>query len=116
MPTRQTASVGRISRDDGSLAHDSLSSRIGDWRSLTGQALWRRLQPGLVVTAYPDRPEIKARLTQLVAAEKECCPFLAFDITPADGEIRVELRCPAEFVETLGLVLGGEATSSTSKL
>jgi hypothetical protein len=71
------------------------------------QALRRRVEPDRVFTVYPNRPEIARALAELVAAEKECCPFLTFDVQEQGTEISVELRYPPQFAETLARVLGG---------
>jgi MerR family transcriptional regulator, copper efflux regulator len=94
-----------------SLASDSLTGRIGEWRSLAATALRRRIEPGRVFTVYPNRPEIARALSQLVAAEKECCPFLTFHVQEQGSEIAVELRYPSEFADTLARVLSGVSTA-----
>jgi hypothetical protein len=88
-----------------SLSPNALSERQGAWRSLTTQALQRRVEPGCVLSTYPNRPEIVQRLAELVEAEKECCPFLEFDIREGDSVIEVELRYPPEFAPMLASVL-----------
>jgi hypothetical protein len=40
-----------------------------------------------------------------VEAEKDCCPFLEFDVRERDSTIEVELRYPPEFAATLASVL-----------
>ena len=88
-----------------SLSPDALSERRGAWRSLMAQALHRRVEPGHVLTTYPNGPEVARSLAQLVEAEKDCCPFLEFDIRESDSTIEVELRYPPEFAATLASVL-----------
>ena len=88
-----------------SLSPNALSERRGAWRSLMAQALHRRVEPGRVLSTYPSGPEIARSLAQLVEAEKDCCPFLEFDIRESDSTIEVELRYPPEFAATLASVL-----------
>ena len=88
-----------------SLSPDGLSERRGAWRSLMAQALHRRVEPGRVLSTYPNGPEIARSLAQLVEAEKDCCPFLEFDIRESDSTIEVELRYPPEFAATLASVI-----------
>jgi hypothetical protein len=42
------------------------------------------------------RPEAAADLRELVRAEAECCSFLAFEIDPREGEMRLGISGPAE--------------------
>jgi hypothetical protein len=88
-----------------SLSPNALSERRGAWRSLMAQALHRRVEPGRVLGTYPSGPEIARSLAQLVEAEKDCCPFLEFEIRESDSTIEVELRYPPEFAATLASVL-----------
>jgi hypothetical protein len=88
-----------------SLSLNALSDRQGAWRSLMAQALDRRVEPGRVLSTYPNRPEIVRSLAQLVEAEKDCCPFLEFEIRECDSTIGVELRYPPELASTLASVL-----------
>jgi hypothetical protein len=88
-----------------SLSANARSDRGGSWRSLIAQALHRRVEPGRVLSTYPNGPEIARSLAQLVEAEKDCCPFLEFDIRESDSTIEVELRYPPEFAAMLASVL-----------
>jgi MerR family transcriptional regulator, copper efflux regulator len=87
------------------LSPDALSERRGAWRSLMAQALHRRVEPGRVLSTYPNGPEIVRSLAQLVAAEKDCCPFLEFDIREGGSTIEVELRYPPGFAAMFASVL-----------
>ena len=78
---------------------------MGAWRSLMAQALHRRVEPGRVLGTYPNRLEIARSVAQLVEAEKDCCPFLEFDIRERDSTMEVGLRHPPEFVATRASVL-----------
>jgi hypothetical protein len=42
------------------------------------------------------RPEAAADLGELVRAEAECCSFLAFEIDPREGQIRLGISGPTE--------------------
>jgi hypothetical protein len=100
-----TTTVSDPERASCSLSPNELSERGGAWRSLMAQALHRRVEPGRVLGTYPNRPEIAQSLAQLVEGEKDCCPFLEFDIRESDSTIEVELRYPPEFAATLASVL-----------
>jgi hypothetical protein len=100
-----TTTVSYGERATCSLSPNALSERRGAWRSLIAQALDRRVEPGRVLSTYPKGLEIARSLAQLVEAEKDCCPFLEFDIRESDSTIEVELRYPPEFAATLASVL-----------
>ena len=100
-----TTTVSYPERATCSLSPSALSERRGAWRSLMAQALHRRVEPGRVLSTYPNGPEIARSLAQLVEAEKDCCPFLEFDIRENDSTIEVELRYPTEFAAVLASVL-----------
>jgi hypothetical protein len=87
------------------LTPNAFSERRATWHSLMTQVLHRRVEPGRVFSTYPNRPEIAQGLAQLVEAERDCCPFLEFDIREDDSTIEVELRYPPEFASTLAAVL-----------
>lgn len=89
------------------LSADALTTRVGEWRSLAGTALRRRVEPGRVITVFPNRADVARAVTRLAAAEAECCPFLEFDVREDGSELRVELRYPREFTETLAGFLAG---------
>jgi MerR family transcriptional regulator, copper efflux regulator len=101
-----TTTVSYPERATCSLSPNTLSERRSAWRSLIAQALHRRVEPGRVLSTFPNGPEIARSLAQLVEAENDCCPFLEFDIRESDSTIEVELRYPPEFAATLASVLG----------
>jgi MerR family copper efflux transcriptional regulator len=100
-----TTAVSDPERATCTLPPDALSERRGAWRSLMAQALHRRVEPGRVLSTYPNAPEIARSLVQLAEAEKDCCQFLEFDIRESDSTIEVELRYPPEFAAVLASVL-----------
>jgi hypothetical protein len=100
-----TTTVSYPERATCSLSPNALSARGDAWRSLMAQALHRRVEPGRVLSTYPNGPEIARSLAQLVEAEKDCCPFLEFEIRETDSTIEVELRYPPEFAALLASVL-----------
>jgi hypothetical protein len=89
-----------------SLAPGALGDRVDDWRSLTAQALHREIEPGRVLSTYPNNPHIARRFAELIDAEKECCRFLQFDVQQRDTLLHVELRYPPDFAPLLAAVLG----------
>jgi MerR family transcriptional regulator, copper efflux regulator len=89
------------------LSPDGLTGRVNEWREVAAHALRRRVEPGRVVTSYPNRPELAQRLTRLIAAERQCCPFLDFTVRHDEAVIAVELRYPPQFADMLATVLDG---------
>ena len=87
------------------LSSPDLSDRVAAWRSLGAQALRRTAEPGRVVSTYPKHPELAGALTELIEAERECCPFLEFEVREQESEIEVELRYPPEFGAMVATVL-----------
>lgn len=91
------------------LSADALPGRVSEWRALAAQALQHRIGGGRVVSAYPNRPDIAQRLARLVAAEKDCCPFLDIDVDHGDAVINVELGYPPQFAATVTGIFSDEA-------
>jgi hypothetical protein len=57
----------------------------------------------------PD-PTTRRRLEEIVAAEAECCSFLALDLAERDGELVLTLAAPEEgrpFADELALAFAG---------
>ena len=52
------------------------------------------------------RPEAAADVRDLVRAERECCPFLSFEVEPSGEEVRLAVTGPAEAVPILDALLG----------
>jgi hypothetical protein len=100
-----TTTVSNPERATCGLSPNALSERRDAWRSLMAQALHRRVEPGRVLSTYPNGPEIARSLAQLVEAEKDCCPFLEFEIRESESTIEVQLRYPPEFADTLASLL-----------
>jgi hypothetical protein len=100
-----TTTVSYPERANCGLSPNALSERRAAWHTLMAQALHRHVEPGRVLSTYPNGPEIARSLAQLVEAEKDCCPFLEFDIRESNSTIDVELRYPPEFAAALVSVL-----------
>lgn len=83
--------------------------------SLEERAQWlQRLgQAALIEGARRDdrlelrfRPEAAADVRDLVRAERECCPFLSFEVEPSGEEVRLAVTGPAEAAPILDALLG----------
>jgi hypothetical protein len=82
--------------------------------SLEERAAWlRRLGEAALVDGarHGERlelrfqPEAEPDVRQLIRAERECCPFLVFEVEPGDAEIRVGISGPAEAGPVLDAML-----------
>jgi hypothetical protein len=89
-----------------SLAPGALGDRVDEWQSLTAQALHHEIGPRRVRSTYRNNPDIARRFAELIDAERECCPFLQFDVQQRDTLLQVELRYPPDFAPLLAAVLG----------
>lgn len=79
------------------LAPLELGERIVAWRMLATRATNRTVEQGRIVATYPHDPELVARLTELIAAERDCCSFLRFTVHNERDVIRLELVYPPAF-------------------
>jgi hypothetical protein len=70
--------------------------RLGDWSSLLGQAARREETPDGVRYTFLGGDDLEERVRKLAAAEKECCPFLDFDVVRTDDEIELTVAAPRE--------------------
>lgn len=61
--------------------------RIAAWRQLASRAqLGVSDSPGAVTVTYQDLPGIAGELRRLADAERQCCPFLSFEVTRSPGQ------------------------------
>jgi hypothetical protein len=77
-----------------SLDGPALVDRIEAWREVVQRATSRRVERDRVVAIYPNDPDLRNRLHELIAAEAECCGFLRFDLDERPDAIVTELRLP----------------------
>ena len=78
-----------------SLDDTELAARLDAWGQVVVRATTRRVEDGRIVAAYPNDPELRDRLRELIALERECCSFLRFDVEERPDVIVTELRFPA---------------------
>lgn len=79
-----------------SLDGTELAQRLDAWRQVLARATTRRVEDGRVVVSYPNEPQLRERLRELIALEGECCSFLRFDVEERPEAIVTELRLPEE--------------------
>ena len=86
------------------LPADELGDRIAAWKDLGREALTRTASEGRILTTYPST--VRDRLTYLIEAEAQCCPFLVFDVREVGETLEVEVTYPPEFGAMVSTVVG----------
>ena len=89
-----------------------LFERLEEWKQVTSRAESRVLEDNTLVAVYPREPELLEELRRLIAAEKDCCSFLAFHIDERDTRAVVRMEVPEGMQDVLALMMG-LATQST---
>lgn len=95
-----------------SLNADAQVERAADWAALRSDAVLEQHRDGdTVVLAF--RPDAGARVRALVDAERECCPFLTWDLTEEADHLRLRVSGPPRSVE-LDAIAGDVATDDVT--
>ena len=85
-----------------SLSSQELNARLDRWTALSERYL---IEAGrtddCAVRRYRAEGGVGEELRELIRLEGECCPFLRFDLIRGEGEIRLEVRGPAEAAEMI---------------
>jgi len=82
-----------------SLDAEGLSVRRDEIHAL-GPLFRGRSADGAAVVLRFDRAA-RETVADLTRRERECCPFFVFDLTEADGELRLRVTAPAEAAPVL---------------
>jgi hypothetical protein len=78
------------------------TQRLAEWRRVTADAgAGRSIATGLVTLKFRDAPGIGAELRRLVAAERDCCAFLGWNVVQTAAEWRVEISGSDEELSSL---------------
>jgi hypothetical protein len=78
--------------------------RLEEWRGLAATAgLGRDLVGRTLTVRFRDLPRVRAELDRLVAAERECCAFLGWDVAACEGELHVHITGNPDELRTLAL-------------
>jgi hypothetical protein len=80
-----------------SLTAPAAAERALRWRALLDHDLLDRTAAadGLRLAFHAD-PAVAAELDELVAAERECCPFLTLAVTQADDRLVLDVVAPPQ--------------------
>jgi Cd2+/Zn2+-exporting ATPase len=77
------------------LDRGAMESRLEEWSALRGRALVSQSRDGLVVvSAWRHGDGVRDELVRLIEAERECCPFLSFEITEESPAIVLRTTFP----------------------
>jgi hypothetical protein len=80
--------------------------RLAEWRRIIEDAgLGRSVTTGMVTLRFRVGPGVGAELQRLVAAERDCCGFLGWNVVQAATEWRVEISGGDEALHSLPLTL-----------
>jgi len=80
--------------------------RVAEWTKVNQRATSRELQDGRITARYPSDPHLLSELRALIAAEAECCSFMAFEVQETPNEVIVEVRVPSEMNQVLAGTFG----------
>jgi hypothetical protein len=70
--------------------------RVRQWQELAPYHIGTTREPDAVVVRFRDYPGVYDQLRRLAAAERDCCPFLVFDVTRADCPVVVRITAAPE--------------------
>jgi hypothetical protein len=80
-----------------SLSPSEQTDRAAEFRELArGALLDRRRHEGSVVLAFRAEAGVRDTVEDLVRRERECCPFLDFQVKEADGAIALSIGAAPE--------------------
>jgi len=92
-----------------SLSAADAGTRQAEWDALVERAVVTRSQVtgGMRVTLAP-RPGVREELERLVAAERECCPFLDLRVDDSeDGALALTVTAPPDAAAVIEALLSG---------
>jgi hypothetical protein len=88
-----------------SLTSQELVERGSDWESMFSEAEAASTLAEGYAFRFAGNPGQIARLVELIAAERACCPFFTFGLAfePGDGSVSLQVGGPADVVrDTFG--------------
>lgn len=93
--------LGWVPADACTLPTAAQPLRLAEFDGLFAAALRdvERIAPDRLLLSFDRAAEERVR--DLLVRESTCCDFFAFEVTPADGELLVEVGVPAERLEIL---------------
>jgi hypothetical protein len=74
------------------LGPDDGMRRLNDWRRVASVGLaGQQSVPGRLTLRFRDEPTVASELERLVAAERDCCAFLGWNLVKVDDGWHVEI-------------------------
>ncbi|GIG22092.1 MerR family transcriptional regulator [Cellulomonas chitinilytica] len=92
-----------------SLAPAAVPGRVTDWQGLIASAVRREAVDGGTALVFDAAPGLAADVARLAAAEQECCPFFDFTVRLTTGQVRLEVRAPADAADVVAAMFGAPA-------
>jgi hypothetical protein len=82
--------------------------RLAAWREILGMPdVTHERLPGRVTLSFPEVAGLGEQLTELVAAERECCAFLEWAFVLRGNRWQLEVAGTDEALDSLSLITGG---------
>jgi DNA-binding transcriptional MerR regulator len=92
-----------------SLTAAEVPGRVTDWQALTARAVHREQIDGGTALTFAADAGLAAEVARLAAAEQECCEFFDFTVRLTTGQVRLEVRAPADAVDVVTAMFGAPA-------
>ncbi|WP_456819792.1 MerR family transcriptional regulator [Cellulomonas sp. URHB0016] len=89
-----------------SLDAEAVPDRVSDWQALVPRATAREAINGGVALTFGASPELAAEVSRLAAAEQDCCPFFTFTLRLTTGQLRLEIKAPADAADVVAAMFG----------
>jgi hypothetical protein len=93
--------LGWVPADACTLPTAAQPLRLAEFDALFATALRdvERVAPERLLLSFD--PSVEVAVRDLLAREAACCSFIAFEVTPADGELLVEVAVPVAHRDVL---------------
>lgn len=87
------------------LTGDEMTARQNYWQAIMRAALLERTDiSGGIRLRFRGDPDVAPKLERLIAAERECCQFLDMTLTPAAGDLVLDITGAPEAQPALNLM------------
>ena len=73
---------------------DGRAVRREEWAAIRGARTGQKRTATTLVTTWRGDEHVQAEVERLVAAERECCPFLGLELTIRDGSVTLVTSFP----------------------
>jgi len=83
------------------------AARLARWRALSDARLSVRRTPDQLVVRYRSQCGVQQELEALVAAERECCSFADWEVTPDSEHVLLRIRSDAQGLAAIVGAFGG---------